>query len=81
MKTVQNLLDLFYNKRAKKAPILIIKKDSTDTRPKEYSSIEDALADLESDSNIPLDKIEKLRGLLRQLKTKTTITIRNGEMI
>jgi len=81
MKTVQKIFGLFNNKRVNTTPILIIKKDSNNDRIKEYSSIEEALTDLENDPNIPSDKIEKIRTLLKQLKNKTSITIRNGELI
>lgn len=63
------------------APLLIIKKDANDSNVKEYQSIEDAIADLENDSNVPADKIEKLKSSLKQLKNKTSIRIRNGEIM
>lgn len=63
------------------APLLIIKKDVGDVNVKEYQSIEDAIADLENDPNVPSNKIENLKSSLKQLKNKTSIKIRNGEII
>ncbi|MCX6236772.1 MAG: hypothetical protein NTY07_04280 [Bacteroidia bacterium] len=65
----------------KSAPLLIIKKDIDDANVKKYESIEEAIADLENDPNVPSDKIEKLKSSLKQLKNKTSITIRNGEIL
>lgn len=62
-------------------PLLIIKKNADDANVKEYTSIEEAIADLENDPNVPSDKIEKLRSSLNKLKNKTSIKIRNGEII
>ena len=72
---------LFSKKPTLSAPLLIIKKDADDTNIKEYNSIEEAIADLENDPNVPSDKIEKLKSSLKQLKNKTSIKIRNGEII
>ena len=63
------------------SPLLIIKKEASDTNTKEYKSIEEAIADLESDQNVSKEKIEKLKSSLKSLKNKTSITIRNGEII
>jgi hypothetical protein len=68
-------------KRSVSAPLLIIKKDADDVNVKEYKSIEEAIADLENDPNVPGDKIEKLRLSLKNLKNKTAIKIRNGEIV
>ena len=81
MNTLKKLMSLFTKKHAKSAPLLIIKKDTNDANVKEYKSIEEAIADLENDPNVPSDKIEKLKSSLKQLKNKTSITIRNGEII
>jgi len=62
-------------------PLLIIKKGADDVNVKEYKSIEEAIADLEIDPNVPSDKIEKLRSSLKNLKNKTSIKIKNGEII
>lgn len=74
-------MSIFSKKPTKTAPILIIKKDADDANVKEYKSIDEAIADLENDPNVPADKIEKLKSSLKQLKNKTSITIRNGEII
>ena len=74
-------MNLFTKKRSKSAPLLIIKQDTDDANVKEYESIEEAIADLENDPNVPSDKIEKLRLTLKNLKNKTSIKIRNGEII
>ena len=74
-------MSLFRKKPSQSVPLLIIKKESDDTNIKEYESIEEAIADLENDPNVPTDKIEKLRLTLKNLKNKTSIKIRNGEII
>ncbi len=74
-------MSIFRKKPSKSAPLLIIKKDSTDSNIKEYESIDEAIADLANDPNVPADKIEKLKSSLKQLKNKTSIKIRNGEII
>ncbi len=74
-------MSIFRKKPSKSAPLLIIKKDSTDSNIKEYESIDEAIADLANDPNVPVDKIEKLKSSLKQLKNKTSIKIRNGEII
>lgn len=72
---------LSFQKNRDAAPLLIIKKEASDTNIKEYKSIEEAIADLESDPNVSKEKIEKLKSSLKSLKNKTSITIRNGEII
>ncbi len=74
-------MSLLKKKHSNTAPLLIIKKDADDANVKEYKSIEEAIADLESDLNVPHDKIEKLRSSLKNLKNKTSIKIKNGEII
>ena len=74
-------MSLFSKKHSKSAPLLIIKKEKDDSNVKEYISIEEAISDLESDPNVPADKIEKLRLSLKNLKNKTSIKIKNGEII
>ena len=71
----------FTKKHSKSAPLLIIKKESDDVNVKEYISIEEAIADLENDPNVSTDKIEKLRSSLKNLKYKTSIKIRDGEIV
>ncbi len=74
-------MTLLKKKHSNTAPLLIIKKDADDANVKEYKTIEDAIADLEKDPNVPHDKIEKLRLSLKNLKNKTSIKIKNGEII
>ena len=74
-------MSLSSKKHPAAAPLLIIKKEASDTNTKEYNSIEEAIADLENDPNVSHYKIEKLRLSLNNLKHKTTIKIRNGELI
>lgn len=62
-------------------PLLIIKKDVGDVNVKEYQYIDDAIADLGKDPNVPAIKIENLKSSLKLLKNKTSIKIRNGEII
>ena len=78
---IKKLMSLFKKKSSKSVPLLIIKKDTDDANIKEYESIEEAIADLENDPNVPSDKIEKLRLTLKNLKNKTIIKIRNGEIV
>ncbi len=69
-------MKIFSKKNTKSAPLIIIKKETDNANVKEYKSIEDAIANLESDPNVPSDKIEKLKSSLKLLKNKTSITIR-----
>lgn len=74
-------MSIFSKKKSKSAPLLIIRKDADGSNEKKYESIEEAITDLEKDPNVPPDKIEKLKSSLKQLKNKTSIRIRNGEII
>lgn len=74
-------MGFFTKKRSVSTPLLIIKKDADDVNVKEYKSIEEAIADLEIDPNVPTYKIEKLRSSLKNLKNKSSIKIRNGELV
>jgi hypothetical protein len=82
---LKRLFNLFKRKssqkKSKSAPLLIIKKDAEDANIKEYNSIEAAIADLENDPNVPAEKIEKLKASFKMLKDKTSIKIRNGELV
>jgi len=60
---------------------LIIQKDSNSMETKEYNSIEKAIADFENDINIPKEKLGQLRKSLGNLKHKSSIRIRNGEIV
>lgn len=81
MNTIKKLLGLFTKKLSNSAPLLIIKKETENENVKEYKSIEEAIEDLENDPNVPAEKIEKLKSSFRNLKNKTSIKIRNGEII
>ncbi|HED08180.1 MAG TPA: hypothetical protein ENI57_08710 [Ignavibacteria bacterium] len=81
MKIIKKLSGLFQKKQSASTPVLIIRKESDDSNIKEYKSIEEAIADLENDPNVSTVKIEKLRASLNNLKNKTSIKIRNGEII
>jgi len=72
---------LFQKKQSASTPVLIIRKESYDSNIKEYKSIEEAIADLENDPNVPAYKIEKLKSSIKNLRNKTSIKIRNGEII
>ena len=63
------------------AQLIIIQKNSDGPETKEYDSIEKAIADFENDINIPKEKLEQLRKSLDSLKHKSTIRIRNGEIV
>lgn len=80
LKIIEKILGAFTKKHVAQ-PLLIIKKDITDSNIKEYNSIEEAITDLETDPNVPADKIEKLRASLKILKDKGSIKIRNGELL
>jgi hypothetical protein len=71
----------FSKKQGDPLPLLIIKKNADDDNVKEYTSIEEAIVNLEHDPNVSGDKIEKLRSALKTLKNKTSIRIRNGEIV
>ena len=81
MKSIKKIISYFRKKDEKSLPLLIIKKETDDTNVKEYKSIEEAIANLERDPNVPPHKIEKLRSSLNLLKNKTSIKIKNGEII
>lgn len=78
---LKNLRNSFIKKQSVSSPLLIIKKSADDTNVKEYNSIEEAIAHLENYPNVPSEKIEKLKLSVRMLKDKTSIKIRNGEII
>ena len=78
---LKKLKHLLARNQSVSTPLLIIKKKVDDANVKEYNSIEEAIADLENDMNVPAEKIEKLKSSVRMLKDKTSIKIRNGEII
>ena len=81
MKTIHKLIHFFKGKPSGPLPLLIIKKNETDANVKEYTSMEEAIADLEKDPNVSPEKIEKLRSSLNTLKNKSSIRIKDGELI
>ena len=81
MNIVKKLVDLFTKKQVRPAPLIIIKKDKAEGNVMEYKSIDEAIADLESVKDFPTEKIQKLKLSLQRLKNKTSIKIRNGEII
>lgn len=81
MNTLEKLIGFIKKKRSGSVPLVIIKKETDDAQGKEYRSIEEAIADLEHDPNVPTDKIEKIRASLKNLKNKTSIVIKNGEVV
>jgi len=81
LKIIKKLSGLFQKKQSASTPVLIIRKESDDSNIKEYKSIEEAIADLENDPNVSAVKIEKLRASLKNLKNKTVIKIKNGQII
>jgi len=81
LKTFKTLKRLFSKKHVHPLPLLIIKKNADDANVKEYNSIEEAIVDLENDPNVSAEKIEKLRSSLKNLKSKSSIRIREGEII
>ena len=78
--TIQRM-GLFSKKYSKVSPLIIIKKNTTDDNIREYESIEEAILDLENDPNVSSQKIEKLRSSFKNLKNKTSIKIKNGEIV
>lgn len=80
MNILKKLTALFSKKDSGSVPILIIKKGTDEEEIKEYRSIEEAIADLENDPNVPADKIEKLKSSLKKLTKKNSIRIKDGEI-
>lgn len=81
MNNIKKLVGFFFKKNSVSAPLLIIKKDVDDINVKEHKSIEEAITDLGNDPNVSTEKIEKLRSTLKNLRYKTSIKIKNGEII
>lgn len=78
---IEKLRGLFRKKKTKSIPLLLIKRFNEDGIIKEYDSIEAAITDLENDPNISIEKLEKLKSSVKNLKNITLIKIRNGEII
>jgi len=81
LNTIKKLMGFFTKKHSSSVPLLIIKKDSDDSNVREYKSIDEAISDLESDPNVPADILERLKLSFKNLKNKTSIKIKNGEII
>ena len=81
LKKLEKFKQLFIKKHSDPLPLLIIKKNADDGNVKEYNSIEEAIEDLGKDPNVSAEKIEKLRSALKNLKNKSSIRIRNGELL
>ncbi len=73
-------MELFSRKDSGTVPLLIIRKGTDEENVKEYKSIEDAIADLENDPNVPSDKVKKLKSSFKKLKNKNSIKIKDGEL-
>ncbi len=80
MKILKKLMELFSKKDSGTIPLLIIRKGTDEENVKEYKSIEDAIADLENDPNVPAGKVEKLKLSFKKLKNKNSIKIKDGEL-
>lgn len=74
-------MKIFTKQLSKTTPLLIIKKDTDQSNVQEYTSVEDAIADLENDPNVSSEKVARLRLSLKNLKNKTSIKIKNGEIV
>ncbi len=73
-------MELFSRKDSGTVPLLIIRKGTDEENVKEYKSIEEAIADLENDPNVPSDKVKKLKSSFKKLKNKNSIKIKDGEL-
>lgn len=78
---MKKLMGLFKRKLSPSIPLFIIKKDADDAGVKEYTSMEEAISDLERDPNVSQDKIATIRASLKSLKNKNTIRIKNGQIL
>lgn len=79
--TIKKLIGLFSKKKANTAPLIIIRKSPDDGHVTEFNSIEEAISSLENDPNVSAEKIEVLRSSLNILKNKSSIKIKNGEIV
>lgn len=71
----------FFPGETNTVPLLIIKKEKANENIKEYNSIESAIADLENDANVSKEKLEKLKTSFNNLKFKSSIKIKESEII
>lgn len=81
LKIIEKLISLFKKENSNTVPLLIIKKGTESEIIKEYNSIEEAITDLENDPNVSAKLVEKLKSSIKKLRNKTSIKIRNGEII
>lgn len=81
MNILRTFKKIFTKQLLKSAPLLIIKQDTDQSNVQEYNSVEEAIADLENDPNVSSEKVAKLRLSLKNLKNKTSIKIKNGEIV
>ncbi|MBU3928863.1 MAG: hypothetical protein KKB74_13745 [Bacteroidetes bacterium] len=79
--TFKKLIGLFTRKHTDTTPLIIIRKSPDDAHVTEFNSIEEAIVSLENDPNISAEKIEVLRSSLKILKNKSSIKIKNGEIV
>lgn len=79
--TFKKLIGLFTKKHTNTAPLIIIRKSFDDSNVTEFNSIEEAIISLENDPNVSTEKIEVLRASLKILKNKSSIKIKNGEIV
>jgi len=59
------------------APVISV----NDEEVKTYDTVAGAIADLERDQNIPIEKLDKLKITLNELKLTGKVRIKNGELI
>lgn len=82
MNIVKKISEIFLKRnREKGTPLLIIKKEPADTIVKELMLIEESIAELEKDPNVSIEIISKLKKSFKNLKNKTSIKIKDGEII
>lgn len=81
MNIVNLFMKVFTKQNSKSSPLLIIRQDVNQNKVHEYDSIEEAIADLENDPNVPAEKVARLRLSLKNFKNKTSIKIKNGEIV
>ena len=81
MNLIKRLIGFFRKTKSNSIPLLLIKRFTEDENIKEFNSIEEAIADLENDPNISKEKLERLKSSFKNLKNRTSIKIRDGEII
>lgn len=78
---LKKLLGLFRKKTTDPTPLIIIRKNTEESKITEFDSIEEAIASLEDNPHVSSEKIEQLRSSFKNLKNKTAIKIKNGELL